>query len=216
MSITISPSLLSANFLKLEEEIQRLLDVNINVLHIDVMDGHFVPNLTFGPPLIAKIKKQFPYLTLDVHLMIKNAESSIDQYIEAGADWITFHYEAVTHHHRFINYIKAHQCNAGISLNPSSPVSLLKDLIPSLDMVLIMSVNPGYSGQAFIPESISRIGELSHLIKECDSKTKIAVDGGVSLDNATTLKNAGADILVSGSTLFSSAHLEDAVKVLTK
>ncbi len=172
-------------------------------IHIDVMDGHFVPNLTFGFHIISQIKKR-ARKPLDVHLMISNAEQYIERYIESGADYLTVHYEATTHLHRTMEQIRSLGAGAGISVNPSTPVMLLREILPYADLVLNMTVNPGFGGQAFIESSYGKIRELKALIRETGSPALIQVDGGVGLHNIRKLIDAGVNVFVVGNTVFSA------------
>ena len=200
----IAPSLLSANFLKLEEECRMLNESEADWFHLDVMDGRFVPNISFGMNIIKQLrpttKKPF-----DVHLMILEPEKYAEEFKDAGADILTVHLEACKHLHRNIQQIRSLGMQAGVAINPHSPVKLLKDVIADIDVVCLMSVNPGFGGQSFIAHSIEKIKELRKMIDEKQLKTKIEVDGGVSLDNAKQIINAGADVLVAGNAVFKSA-----------
>lgn len=213
MAPIISPSLLSSDFVNLEKEIRMLNRSKADWLHLDIMDGHFVPNITFGMPVIRAIKKvaQKP---LDVHLMIEKPERYIEQFKQAGADCLSVHWEACTHLHRTIHQIKSLDMLAGVALNPHTPVSFLEDMINDVDFVLIMSVNPGFGGQRFIPNSIKRIKELRKLIDKHKSDAMIEVDGGVDLDNAPVLVDAGVDILVAGNTVFRAENPIEMIKQL--
>ncbi len=199
----IAPSILSANFLKLEEEIQAVEAAGADMLHIDIMDGHFVPNITIGPFIVESIRT-ITALPLDVHLMIEKPDTSIRDFIKAGADFLTVHYETSVHLHRTIQSIKEHDVKAGVSLNPATPVWSLEHVLSDMDMVLLMSVNPGFGGQDFIPQVIEKIKLLKGIIREKGLSTLVEVDGGVKLENASNVINAGADILVMGSAFFYS------------
>ncbi len=199
----IAPSLLSADFLNLGRDIEMLNKSSAEWIHCDVMDGHFVPNLSFGLPVIKQIREKTNKV-LDVHLMISNAEYYIDQYIEAGADVLTIHYEAITHLHRAVVSIKSKKAKAGISLNPHTPVSVLEEILPFADMILLMSVNPGFGGQSFIPTTAEKIHKLHLMRRKLNPRCLIQVDGGINIDNAGMLFNAGANILVAGNTVFNS------------
>ena len=209
----IAPSVLTANFLRLEEEIEMLNQSDADMIHLDIMDGHFVPNLTFGFPVIEQIKS-IAKKPLDTHLMITNPDMYLEKYKDAGADILTVHYEACTHLHRTIQKIKDLGMKASVSLNPHTPVHLLHEIIAELDMVLIMSVNPGFGGQKFIEQSYEKITKLKKIITDKGLKTKIQIDGGVNLQNIRPLANAGVDIFVAGSTVFSAENPTEMIKAL--
>ena len=205
MTHLISPSLLSADFGNLQRDIEMINNSKADWFHLDIMDGVFVPNISYGLPVIKTVKKHAKK-PLDVHLMIVNPDKYIDEFYKAGADILTVHYETCNHLHRTIQSIKAKGMKAGVSLNPHSPISLLKDIIHEIDLVLIMSVNPGFGGQKFIPNSINKIKELRQLITETGANTLIEVDGGVDNTNAKTLVDAGCNALVAGSFIFGSEN----------
>ena len=205
MTHLISPSLLSADFGNLQRDIEMINNSKADWFHLDIMDGVFVPNISYGLPVIKTVKKHAKK-PLDVHLMIVNPDKYIDEFYKAGADILTVHYETCNHLHRTIQSIKAKGMKAGVSLNPHSPISLLKDIIHEIDLVLIMSVNPGFGGQKFIPNSINKIKELRQLITETGANTLIEVDGGVDNTNAKTLVEAGCNALVAGSFIFGSEN----------
>ncbi len=211
--LQIAPSVLSANFLRLEEEIEMINNSDADMIHLDIMDGHFVPNLTFGFPVIKQIKS-IAKKPLDAHLMITNPDMYLQEYRDAGSEMLTVHYEACTHLHRTVQRIKDLGMKAAVSLNPHSPVNLLHEIIGELDMVLIMSVNPGFGGQKFIEHSYEKITKLKKMIDDKDLKTKIQIDGGVTLENIRPLANAGVDIFVVGSTIFSAANPTEMIKAL--
>lgn len=197
----IAPSILSSDFGKLAEEIQMLNASEAGVIHVDVMDGRFVPNISFGFPVMEVLKK-YATKPLDVHLMIEEPEKYALRFAEAGADWISFHIEATPHAHRLLQQIRAAGKKAGIAINPQTPVMQISDLLPDLDFVNIMSVNPGFGGQQFIEGSLKKIEALAALRKNSSFDFLIEVDGGVSLENAGKLKKAGADVLVAGNSVF--------------
>lgn len=208
----LAPSILSANFLTLEKEIRLVEKAGADIIHCDVMDGHFVPNLTFGPSIIKQIK-EITNLPLDVHLMITNAEQTIDSYIDAGADYISVHYEAVTHLNRLISYIKKRNVKAGVVLNPSTSVELIADVFPILDFVLLMSVNPGFGGQKFIQGTYNKIDKFNEMkLKYKNNNILLEVDGGVSLENSKTLSKLGVDIFVVGNAIFKSENKIKTIK----
>lgn len=212
-TVMIAPSLLSANFLRLEEELRRTEEAGADILHIDIMDGHFVPNITIGPFVVEFIRKATK-LPLDVHLMIEEPDRYIKDFISAGADWITVHYEALKHLHRTINWIRDSGARPGVSLNPATPVWSLDHILDEVDMVLIMSVNPGFGGQSFIPQSLEKIKILREMIRDKGLNTLIEVDGGIKIDNARKVVDAGADILVMGSGFYNSRDYKSLMKEL--
>jgi ribulose-phosphate 3-epimerase len=197
----LSPSLLSSDFGNLQQELEALEQAGLKWVHWDVMDGLFVPNITFGPPVIKKLRT-CSRLFFDVHLMIQQPERYINQFVDAGADLICVHAESTVHLERTVSEIRRQGCQCGVALNPATPLEAVSYLLPQLDMVLIMSVNPGFGGQSFIPFSRTKISQLSAMIKTQKAPTLIQVDGGVSLENAGELVNLGAHILVSGSAFF--------------
>ncbi|TCK04020.1 ribulose-phosphate 3-epimerase [Phorcysia thermohydrogeniphila] len=213
--IFLAPSILSANFANLEKDIKEAELAGADLLHVDVMDGRFVPNITVGIPVVESIRK-VTELPLDVHLMIVEPEKYIPDFIKAGADWVSFHYEAATHHHRIVTMIKELGAKAGIVLNPSTPVSLLEEILPFLDFVLIMSVNPGFGGQKFIEASVQKIRKLKKLIDEKELKVTIEVDGGIKVDNVEKVIKAGAEVIVAGSAVFRGNIRENVKKFKEK
>jgi ribulose-phosphate 3-epimerase len=207
----ISPSILSSDFSNLHDEIKKVEYGGADLIHIDVMDGIFVPNITFGPPVIKKIRK-VTSLPFDVHLMIDRPERYIKDFVDAGADLITVHEESTVHLHRAIQQIKDYDVKVGVALNPSTPLESIKYILDMLDIVLIMTVNPGFGGQAFIEPMEHKIKELRKIIDENNLKAKIEIDGGVKLDNAKEIIDWGADILVAGSAIFGSENIIDTTK----
>lgn len=200
----IAPSLLSADFLNLQKDCTMLNNSKADWFHLDVMDGRFVPNISFGPMIVEFIRKSTSKFC-DVHLMIEEPEKFTEAFKKAGADNLTIHYEACRHLHRNIQQIKSLGMKAGVALNPHTPVDLLKDILQDIDVVCMMSVNPGFGGQSFIPHTIVKIKQLKEMINEQLLEVKIEVDGGVTLENARAIIDAGADVLVAGNTVFRSA-----------
>jgi ribulose-phosphate 3-epimerase len=205
MSFKLAPSILSADFGNLQKDIEMINKSEADWFHIDVMDGVFVPNISFGFPVIKSVQKHATK-PLDVHLMIKDCDPYIKQFVEHGAWNITIHYEACMHLHRSIQNIKNNSCRAGVALNPHTPISLLNDIINELDLVLIMSVNPGFGGQKFIQNTYQKVEELRNLIIRKNSSALIEVDGGVDLTNYKKLLNAGANALVAGNAVFATPN----------
>jgi ribulose-phosphate 3-epimerase len=209
----IAPSLLSANYLNLQADCNMLNQSEADWYHLDVMDGRFVPNISFGPMLIEFFRKATTKVC-DVHLMIEEPEKYAEAFQKAGADILTVHYEACTHLHRNIQQIKNLGMKAGVAINPHTPVHLLKEIIADIDLVCIMSVNPGFGGQSFILNTISKIKELKNMIDEKGLKVDIEIDGGVTLQNAKNIVEAGATVLVAGNTVFKSANPIETIKQL--
>ncbi len=207
----IAPSILSADFAALADDIARVEAAGADLLHVDVMDGHFVPNLTIGPPVIESIRKR-TRLPLDVHLMIEQPERSIETYVKAGADLVTVHVEVSPHLHRTLNQIREAGARAGAALNPSSLPAALEYVLDELDLILVMSVNPGFGGQAFIPSAYQKLRQLRAM--RGTRRIQLSVDGGVGRANAAPLAEAGADILVAGSFIFTAADPAQAVREL--
>jgi ribulose-phosphate 3-epimerase len=199
--IELAPSILSADFARLAEQVQKTEDGGATLLHVDVMDGHFVPNLTIGPPVVAALHKATD-LALDVHLMIENADFYIPAFLEAGADWISVHQEACVHLHRTLGLIREGGALAGVAVNPATPLSTLEEVLGLLDFVLIMSVNPGFGGQKFIPSSLDKIRRLAALRRAKGLEFRIEVDGGIAPDTIAAVVKAGAEVLVVGNAVF--------------
>lgn len=210
----VAPSILSADFLRLGQELNHLEKAQADMIHVDIMDGHFVPNLTMGPVIVKAIKNGTK-LPLDVHLMIDNPESYLEAYAKAGADYLTVHLESCRHLERAIKYIKSLGLKAGVALNPSIDENSLKYVIDQLDLVLVMSVNPGFSGQSFLPLALKKIGAVKAMLKVCqNSSCLISVDGGISHHNAHDCAQAGASLLVAGSYIFKSTDYPSAIAKL--
>lgn len=213
MSTIVSPSVLSADFANLERDVKMLNESSADWIHIDIMDGQFVPNISFGLPVMKAIHKHATK-PLDVHLMIATPDDYIDDFKAAGAEILTVHYEACTHLHRTLQRIKAAGMKTGVALNPHTNVQLLKDVLQDIDLVLIMSVNPGFGGQKFIPHSIEKVKEIKALITAQQTNTLIEVDGGVNLETGKQLVDAGADALVAGNFVFASENPIETIKKL--
>lgn len=211
----IAPSLLSCNFLQLQQECEMINNSQADWFHLDVMDGRFVPNISFGLPIIEHVKK-VATKTLDVHLMIVEPEKYIEDFKKAGADIISVHLEASTHLHRTLQHIKSVGCKAGVAVNPHTKVELLYDVLQDIDVVCLMSVNPGFGGQAFIAQTLQKIKTLKQEIIANNFNTLIEIDGGVTLQNASQIIQAGADVLVAGNTVFKSENPVAAIEALKK
>ena len=209
----IAPSILSADFNNLEKDIRMLNESDADFIHCDVMDGVFVPNISFGFPIIEHINK-IAEKPLDVHLMIVNPEKYTEAFARAGASWLTVHYETCPHLHRTVSQIKEQGMKAGVCINPHTPVGVLEDIIADLDLMLIMSVNPGFGGQAFIPHTYKKVRQLKELILKTNSDCLIEVDGGVNYETGKNLVLAGADILVAGSFVFGSENPAETIRNL--
>jgi ribulose-phosphate 3-epimerase len=213
VTVRIAASILSADFARLGEEIAAVERGGADLIHVDIMDGHFVPNLTMGPPVVRSIRK-VAKVPLDVHLMIEEPDRFLDAFVEAGASMISVHVEVLPHLHRTIQAIKALGAQAGVAINPSTPVGALEEIAPDVDHVLVMSVNPGFGGQTFIPRSESKIRAIRSLLAREGSRAVIEVDGGVDRTNAARLVDAGATILVAGNSIFGTPDPERAAQDL--
>ncbi len=211
----ISPSILSADFLRLGEEVQALEKAGADYIHVDIMDGHFVPNLTIGPPVL-KALRRITSLPLDVHLMIENPDQYLAAFAEAGAAILTVHVEAVVHLHRTLSEIRALGAKAGVSLNPATPVCLIEPALEYADLVLVMTVNPGFGGQEFIPEVLPKIGQIRRLIDKNRQPVELEVDGGIKTENIGSIAAAGADVFVSGSGIFKTPDYQKTISEMRK
>jgi len=211
--VKVAPSILAADFTKLGEEIQAVEKAGADWIHIDVMDGHFVPNITVGP-LIVEAVNRVTDLPLDVHLMIENPDRYIPEFVEAGADVLTVHIENCPHLHRTIQHIKSFGIKAGVVVNPATSLSLLEEILGDIDLVLLMSVNPGFGGQKFIPAVIDKIEYLREILEKSGSDVEVQVDGGIKVDNAAEIVSAGTDILVVGSGIFSTDNYKSTIMKL--
>ena len=212
--VKIAPSILSADFTRLGDDVQAVLDAGADWIHVDVMDGRFVPNITIGQPICAALRKRFPNAVLDVHLMIVEPEKYVDSFAEAGADILTVHAEASTHLHRTLQAIRGAGMRAAVSLNPHTPLEAIDYVLEDLDMVLIMSVNPGFGGQSFIPSALRKIRALRELANARGLALDIEVDGGVKIDNCQEIISAGANILVAGSAVFGASDYRSTIAKL--
>ena len=213
MSARIAPSILSADFARLADEVAKVEAAGADQIHVDVMDGHFVPNITIGPPVVAALRR-VTRLPLDVHLMIEDPDRYLEAFATAGAAFITVHAEAVTHLHRTLARIRQLGVRAGVAVNPSTPVSHLREVLPEIDVILIMSVNPGFGGQTFIPRSLMKVEQAHTLLSSTGHRADIEVDGGVDLTNAADLVSAGATMLVAGASIFGTPDPAAATRAL--
>jgi ribulose-phosphate 3-epimerase len=209
--VRIAPSILSADFTRLGEEAKAAEAAGVDMLHLDVMDGHFVPNITIGPAVVEAIRK-ITSLPLDVHLMIEEPDKFLGEFVKAGADYLTVHVEAAVHLHRTVHWIRDSGVKAGVSLNPATPLWSLDHILPDIDLVLIMSVNPGFGGQGFISGMLHKVRALREIISERGLHTLVEVDGGVKPSNAKEIASAGADILVMGSAFFEAADYAELMR----
>ena len=211
--IDIAPSILAADFARLAEKFQAVERAGVRLIHVDVMDGHFVPNISIGVPVVASLRKA-TRLLLDVHLMIENPEQFVEPFAKAGADTLLIHQEATRHLDRAMTIVREHGCRAGVAINPATPVASLEDILYKVDQIFVMSVNPGFGGQEFLPHSLEKIRQLHDLRSRHGYAYRIEVDGGVSPENAASLVRAGAEILVAGTTVFHTPNPAEAVQKL--
>ena len=207
----IAPSILSANFARLGEEVDNVLAAGADWVHFDVMDNHYVPNLTIGPMVCAALRKHGVTAPIDVHLMVEPVDRIVPDFAEAGASIISFHPEASRHVHRTVQLIKSHGCKAGLVLNPATPVEVLDWVLPELDLVLLMSVNPGFGGQAFIPSTLDKLRAVRAMIDKTGKDIRLEIDGGVKADNIGQIAAAGADAFVAGSSIFNAPDYADVI-----
>jgi ribulose-phosphate 3-epimerase len=211
--ISIAPSILSADFAHLADEIRKAEKGGADLLHVDIMDGHFVPNITLGPPVVSSIRK-ITDLPLDAHLMIEQPARYIDEFVQAGANWISVHLEADVHLNRTIRSIQDQGVRAGVALNPGTPISMLEEILPEVDFVLVMSVNPGFGGQKFIPSTLQKIRKLREIIASNGYRARIEVDGGIGPSNLRDVISVGAEVVVAGSAIFGAPDIIEAVRGL--
>lgn len=215
MLIELAPSILSADFAHLADAVHAVTEGGATVLHVDVMDGHFVPNITIGPPVVASLRKA-TNLPLDVHLMIENPDQYIPAFVDAGADWISVHQEATVHLHRTLDLIRSHNVNAGVVINPATPVQMLEDVLDMVDHVLVMSVNPGFGGQKFIPIALEKTRKLVAMRAERRANFRVEMDGGIATDTIAGAVRAGVEILVAGNAVFGHGNPRENVQRLLK
>ena len=211
----LAPSILSADFARLGEDIAAVERGGAGAIHVDVMDGHFVPNITLGPPVVKAIRRATA-LPLDVHLMIENADRYLDAFVDAGASWISLHAEALPHLQRAVAHLKGRGVQAGVAINPATPIGMLEDILPDLDYVLVMSVNPGFGGQKFLPGSLEKVRRLRAQIVDRGLRARIEVDGGVDMSNVRAHADAGADILVAGNAVYGGGNAERDTRLLVE
>ena len=211
MTAKIAPSILSADFAHLADEVKKVSDAGAEYLHLDIMDGTFVPEITIGAPVVKSLRKVSD-IVFDVHLMVEHPETQIKSFADAGADIITFHAETAKHSHRIIQQIHELGCKAGVAINPGTSLSMIEELVEDAEMILIMTVNPGYAGQKFIESMPDKIHMLYHMIQELEADCEIEVDGGINPETSVTVREAGANVLVAGSAIFGSTDVAQAIK----
>jgi ribulose-phosphate 3-epimerase len=213
--IELAPSILSADFAHLAEQVQAAAEGGASLLHVDVMDGHFVPNITIGPPVVKSLRKATE-LPLDCHLMIENPDQYIPAFADSGADWISVHQEECVHLHRTLELIKSHGCRTGVVINPATPVETLSEVLDLVDFVLVMSVNPGFGGQKFIPASLKKIARLAAIRTERGLSFRVEVDGGIGMETVQQVVRAGAEVLVAGNAVFGTGDPKSNAQTLLK
>lgn len=213
--VELAPSILSADFAHLADNVHAVVEGGATLLHVDVMDGHFVPNITIGPPVVACLRK-VTRLPLDVHLMIENADQFIPAFVDAGADWISVHQEACVHLHRTLDLIAGHGCRAGVVINPATPPETLEDVLGMVDHVLVMSVNPGFGGQKFIPFTLDKVRKLAAMRSAANANFRIEIDGGIGPDTIAGAVRAGVEILVAGNAVFGEGNPRENTQRLLK
>ena len=214
MAIELAPSILSANFSRLAADAKAALDGGGTLLHVDVMDGHFVPNITIGPLVVSSLRKALPGVILDCHLMIENPDNFIPAFADAGASWISVHQEACPHLHRTLQLVESHGCKPGVVINPATPVHMLDEVLDIVHLVLVMSVNPGFGGQKFIPGALQKIKTLVEVRESLGQSFRIEVDGGVALDTVGDVVRAGAELLVAGNAIFGKGDISENTRKL--
>ena len=214
MTIELAPSILSANFARLADDAKAALEGGGTLLHLDIMDGHFVPNITIGPPVVASLRKALPNAIFDCHLMIENPDNYIPAFAEAGANWISVHQEACVHLHRTLQLIESHGCEPAVVINPATPVHMLDEVLDAVHHVLVMSVNPGFGAQKFIPGSLNKIKTLAEVRESLGLTFRIEVDGGIALNTVGDVVRAGAELLVAGNAVFSKGDIRENAKKL--
>ena len=214
MAVELAPSILSANFARLADDAKAALEGGGTVLHLDIMDGHFVPNITIGPPVVASLRKALPGVIFDCHLMIENPDNYIPAFAEAGANWISVHQEACVHLNRTLQLIESHGCKPAVVINPATPVHMLDEVLDQVHHVLVMSVNPGFGAQKFIPGSLNKIKTLVEVRESLGMSYRIEVDGGVALDTVGDVVRAGAELLVAGNAVFAKGDIRENAKKL--
>jgi ribulose-phosphate 3-epimerase len=213
-NIELAPSILSANFAQLGADAKAALEGGATLLHVDIMDGHFVPNITIGPPVVASLRKALPNAILDCHLMIENADAFIPAFAEAGANWISVHQEACVHLHRTLQLIASHGCKPAVVINPATPVETLSEVLDLVHHVLVMSVNPGFGGQKFIRGALKKMETLARIRESRGLNYRIEVDGGVALDTVADVVNAGGELLVAGNAVFGHGDIRENARTL--